>query len=169
MSSGGKGYLSKNHPDFRTKLDAVEDRKRQLSPLRRKIIEHIVATGDNNTATAKALECNRVSVSKALADPYVQEEMQRQIGDRLSQAAAIAGNTLITLARSAREKPPRCPGGHTYQHRLGLEGGLKTWGCLRVYVHYTHFFPLRHLPIKNIFFAEMQFIRSVRLRSLVSM
>ena len=121
MSSGGKGYLSKNHPDFKTKLDAAEDRKKRLSPLRRRIIEHIVATGDNQSATARALECNRVSVAKALADPSVQEELHRQVGDKLSIAAAIAGNTLVNLAASGKSEYVQLQAADSILDRTGFK------------------------------------------------
>lgn len=118
---GGNGYLDRNKPGFMTKSDAEEERKRKLTPLRRKIVEHLVATGDGPGATANALGCNRTSVTAALKDPYVQDEVQRQIGDRLSRAAAIAGNTLIGLAREAKSEYVQLQASDSILDRTGFK------------------------------------------------
>ena len=46
------------------------------------MIEHVVATGDGHSATARALNCNRSSVVQAMNDPYVQEARNRGFRSR---------------------------------------------------------------------------------------
>ena len=87
-----------------TKPEAKELRKKDLSALRLSMIEHIVATGDGHSATARALNCNRSSVVQAMNDPYVQELLQQKVGERLTRASAIASNTLIRLSKQGKSE-----------------------------------------------------------------
>ena len=87
-----------------TKPEAKELRKRDISALRLSMIEHVVATGDGHSATARALNCNRSSVVLAMNDPYVQELLQQKVGERLARSSAIASNTLIRLAKQGKSE-----------------------------------------------------------------
>lgn len=106
-------------PRLMRKDEALEVKK--LSPLRMKMVEHIVATGDGPTATAKALNCNRSSVQLALRDPSVQNELQDQVGHRLARSSAIASSTLISLARNANSEYVRLQASDSILDRTGYK------------------------------------------------
>ena len=85
------------------------------------MVEHIVATGDGPTATAKALNCNRSSVQLALRDPSVQNELQDQVGHRLARSSAIASSTLLSLARNANSEYVRLQASDSILDRTGYK------------------------------------------------
>lgn len=101
--------------------DEVALERKEISPLRRKMIEHIVTTGDGPTKTAKALNCNRSSVQLALRDPVVQQELQDQVGHRLARSSAIASSTLISLARGANSEYVRLQASDSILDRTGFK------------------------------------------------
>ena len=103
------------------KLQQKEIRKKQLSPLRLQMIEHVVATGDGHSATARALNCNRSSVVQAMNDPYVQEVLQQKVGERLTRASAIASNTLIKLARQGKSEYVQLQASDSILDRTGFK------------------------------------------------
>ncbi len=104
-----------------TKPEAREIKKRELTPLRLAIIDHVVATGDGNSATARALNCNRTSVINAMHDPYVQEVLQQKVGERLTRASAIASNTLINLSRSGKSEYVKLQASDSILDRTGYK------------------------------------------------
>jgi hypothetical protein len=104
-----------------TKPEAKELRKKDLSPLRLQMIEHVVATGDGHSATARALNCNRSSVVLAMNDPYVQEVLQQKVGERLTRASAIASNTLIKLARQGKSEYVQLQASDSILDRTGFK------------------------------------------------
>jgi hypothetical protein len=104
-----------------TKPEAKELRKKDLSPLRLQMIEHVVATGDGHSATARALNCNRSSVVQAMNDPYVQEVLQQKVGERLTRASAIASNTLIKLARQGKSEYVQLQASDSILDRTGFK------------------------------------------------
>jgi|3_EtaG_2_1085321.scaffolds.fasta_scaffold17244_1 hypothetical protein len=116
-----KAYRDNNKPGFLTKPQAAETRRKQLTPLRKKIIDHYITTGDGPTATANALNCNRVSVSQALADPYVQEIIQKEIGEKLSLAGVVASNSLVQLAKSGRSEYVKLQASDSILDRIGFK------------------------------------------------
>ena len=102
-----------------SKRDKADEKRKSLSPLRKKIVEHITATGDGPSKTARALNCNRSSVHLALRDEMVQQELGVQVGQRLHRASAIAGNTLIGLTRSASSEYVRLQAADSILDRTG--------------------------------------------------
>ena len=106
---------------YLNKLQQKEIRKKQLSPLRLQMIEHVVATGDGHSATARALNCNRSSVVQAMNDPYVQELLQQKVGERLTRASAIASNTLIKLARQGKSEYVQLQASDSILDRTGFK------------------------------------------------
>jgi len=106
---------------YLNKLQQKEIRKKQLSPLRLQMIEHVVATGDGHSATARALNCNRSSVVQAMNDPYVQEVLQQKVGERLTRASAIASNTLIKLARQGKSEYVQLQASDSILDRTGFK------------------------------------------------
>ena len=106
---------------YLNKLQPKEIRKKQLSPLRLQMIEHVVATGDGHSATARALNCNRSSVVQAMNDPYVQEVLQQKVGERLTRASAIASNTLIKLARQGKSEYVQLQASDSILDRTGFK------------------------------------------------
>ena len=106
---------------YLNKLQQKEIRKKQLSPLRLQMIEHVVATGDGHSAPARALNCNRSSVVQAMNDPYVQEVLQQKVGERLTRASAIASNTLIKLARQGKSEYVQLQASDSILDRTGFK------------------------------------------------
>ena len=106
---------------YLNKLQQKEIRKKQLSPLRLQMIEHVVATGDGHSATARALNCNRSSVVQAMNDRYVQEVLQQKVGERLTRASAIASNTLIKLARQGKSEYVQLQASDSILDRTGFK------------------------------------------------
>ncbi|OUW96990.1 MAG: hypothetical protein CBD88_03140 [Flavobacteriales bacterium TMED228] len=106
---------------YLNKLQQKEIRKKQLSPLRLQMIEHVVATGDGHSATARALNCNRSSVVQAMNDPYVQDVLQQKVGERLTRASAIASNTLIKLARQGKSEYVQLQASDSILDRTGFK------------------------------------------------
>ena len=106
---------------YLNKLQQKEIRKKQLSPLRLQMIEHVVATGDGHSATARALNCNRSSVVQAMNDPYVQELLQQKVGERLTRASAIASNTLIRLSKQGKSEYVQLQASDSILDRTGFK------------------------------------------------
>ena len=117
---GGNG-MENMTGKYVNKFEAKELRNKDLSPLRLAMMDHIVATGDGHSATARALNCNRSSVVQAMNDPYVQEVLQQRVGDRLSRASAIASNTLIHLARQGRSEYVQLQASDSILDRTGFK------------------------------------------------
>ena len=101
------------------KLQKADEKRKSLSPLRKRIVDHITATGDGPSKTARVLNCNRSSVHLALRDEVVQHELGVQVGQRLHRASAIAGNTLVSLTRSASSEYVRLQAADSILDRTG--------------------------------------------------
>ena len=104
-----------------TKPEAKELRKKDISALRLSMIEHIVATGDGHSASARSLNCNRSSVVQAMNDPYVQELLQQKVGERLTRASAIASNTLIRLSKQGKSEYVQLQASDSILDRTGFK------------------------------------------------
>jgi hypothetical protein len=106
---------------YMSKLQNADVKRRTLSTLRKTIVDHITATGDGPSKTARVLKCNRSSVHRALQDPVVQQELQERVGQRLVRASAVAGNTLISLARSAQSEYVQLQASDSILDRAGFK------------------------------------------------
>jgi hypothetical protein len=106
---------------YKDKRQVAVEKQQMLSPLRKRMVAHITATGDGPSKTARALNCNRSSVQVALRDSVVQQELQEQVGHRLHRASAIAGNTLINLARDARSEYVQLQASDSILDRTGFK------------------------------------------------
>ena len=113
-----RGVHMRKYIDKQQKADV---KRQTLSPLRKAIVEHITATGDGPSKTARALNCNRSSVQRALLDPVVQQQLQESVGHRLVRASAVAGHTLISLARSAQSEYVQLQASDSILDRAGFK------------------------------------------------
>jgi len=81
----------------------------KLTDKQTKLVDTLVATGCSITEGAKVAgyasgESGRVTASKALKVPHVQEYMMRCIQDSIGMNATIASSKLVRLAQGAKSE-----------------------------------------------------------------
>ncbi len=81
----------------------------KLTPKQTKLVDTLVATGCSITEAAKIAgyasgDSGRVTASKALKVPHVQEYMMRCIQDSIGMNATIASSKLVKLSQGAKSE-----------------------------------------------------------------
>ena len=81
----------------------------KLTPKQTKLVDTLVATGCSITEAAKIAgyasgDSGRVTASKALKVPHVQEYMMRCINESIGMNATIASSKLVKLAKGAKSE-----------------------------------------------------------------
>ena len=81
----------------------------KLTPKQTKLVDTLVATGCSITEAAKIAgyasgDSGRVTASKALKVPHVQEYMMRCIQDSIGMNATIASSKLVKLDKGAKSE-----------------------------------------------------------------
>ena len=81
----------------------------KLTPKQPKLVDTLVATGCSITEAAKIAgyasgDSGRVTASKALKVPHVQEYMMRCIQDSIGMNATIASSKLVKLSQGAKSE-----------------------------------------------------------------
>ena len=81
----------------------------KLTPKQIKLVDTLVATGCSITEAAKIAgyacgDSGRVTASKALKVPHVQEYMMRCIQDSIGMNATIASSKLVKLSQGAKSE-----------------------------------------------------------------
>ena len=78
--------------------------QKPLTPRQKKLVDHILATGDSNTATAKSLSLHRTTVQRIMHLPHIERYMTEAVGQNLRRSAVGAALTLQRLSTSARSE-----------------------------------------------------------------
>jgi len=81
----------------------------KLTPKQTKLVDTLVATGCSITEAAKIAgyasgDSGRVTASKALKLPHVQDYMMRCINESIGMNATIASSKLVKLAKGAKSE-----------------------------------------------------------------
>ena len=78
--------------------------QKPLTPRQKKIVDHILATGDSNSQTAKTLKLHRTTVQRIMHLPHIERYMTEAVGQNLRRSAVGAALTLQRLSTSARSE-----------------------------------------------------------------
>ena len=108
-----------HHPKHKPLPVAPENRP--LTAMQRRVLEHVLQTGDTVTETAKALSIPRNSVSRIVHLPQVEKEMAEGIRSRLLRGSAQAMIQLDALSRSAKSEYVRLQASDSILDRGGFK------------------------------------------------
>lgn len=97
----GEGGIKEQH------MNIIENRK--LTPKQTLLVDTLVATGCSITEASRIAgyakgDAGRVTASKALKIPHVQDYMMKCIQDSIGLNATIASSKLLKLAKGARSE-----------------------------------------------------------------
>ena len=102
----------------------------ELTDKQRKLVDTIVATGCSITEAAKSAgystgDGGRVTASRTLRIPKVQQYMMRQVSSQIGLGAVTASNKLIKLAESAKSEYVQLEASKDILDRVGLRTAEK--------------------------------------------
>ena len=111
--------MVKHHSKHRPLPVAPEDRP--LTGMQKRVLEHVLRTGDTVTETAKALNIPRNSVSRIVHLPQIEKQMADGIRSRLLRGSAQAMIQLDNLSRSAKSEYVRLQASDSILDRGGFK------------------------------------------------
>ena len=103
------------------KPQPVAPENRPLTAMQKRVLEHVLATGDTVTETSKSLNIPRNSVSRIVHLPQVEKQLAEGVRSRLMRGSAQAVIQLDMLSRNARSEYVRLQASDSILDRSGFK------------------------------------------------
>ena len=108
----------------------MSDGTKMLTAKQTALVDTLVATGCSITHAAKAAgyaagESGRVSASKALKLPHVQQYMMSRVGETIGMNATIAASKVVQLAQGAKSEYVQLEASKDILDRAGFKAADK--------------------------------------------